>query len=293
MNENLRRALHFTAGTYLASLLVVGIYGWLGGPWKGTGMMLLGVGYMFIPALVASLLQKFEGKAPIRELGISFRFNRWFFVAWFLPVFLMLATLGVSLLLPGVHFSPGMEGLFERFKDTLTPAQIAQMRSQLARMPIHPFWLTLLQGLLAGITVNAIAAFGEELGWRGFLQKNLGFLGFWKMSFLIGAIWGIWHAPLILHGHNYPQHPVLGVGMMTLWTMLLAPLFSYVRLKSGSVIAASILHGTLNGTAGLAIMLVQGGNDLTVGLTGLAGMIVLALFDLGLFLFDRTPNIQA
>src|SRR5690606_27639265 len=83
-----------------------------------------------------------------------------------------------------------------------------------------------------------------------------------------------------LQGHNYPQHPVAGVAMMTLFCLLLSPLFSYVRLKSGSVLAAALMHGTLNGTAGIALMLVQGGNDLTIGMTGVAGMIVLVLANL-------------
>ena len=45
-----------------------------------------------------------------------------------------------------------------------------------------PCW----EDLIAGVTVNAVAGFGEELGWRGFLQKELAFLGFWRSSLLIG-----------------------------------------------------------------------------------------------------------
>jgi membrane protease YdiL (CAAX protease family) len=184
-----------------------------------------------------------------------------------------------------------MAGMFERFKDMLTPEQLEQMKSQINTLPVHPFWLTLVQGLIAGLTINAVAAFGEELGWRGLLQRELGPLGFWPSSLLIGLIWGIWHAPLILQGHNYPQHPQLGVALMTIWCMLLAPIFSYIRLKACSVIAAAILHGTLNATYGLSIMLIQGGNDLTVGLTGLAGFIVLAMVDVALLIYiHRSPE---
>lgn len=141
--------------------------------------------------------------------------------------------------------------------------------------------------MIAGITINAVAAFGEELGWRGFLQKELGYMGFWKSSAIIGIIWGFWHAPLILQGHNYPQHPVEGVFMMTVWTLLLSPIFSYIRIKARSVIAAAIIHGSLNATVGLAIMVVKGGSDLTIGVTGLAGFIVLAIVNLSIFLFEH------
>lgn len=68
---------------------------------------------------------------------------------------------------------------------------------------------------------------------------------------------------------------------------MLSPIFSYIRLKSGSVVAAAILHGSLNGTFGLAVILIKGGDDLTVGVTGLAGFIALALANAGLLLFDR------
>jgi membrane protease YdiL (CAAX protease family) len=181
----------------------------------------------------------------------------------------------------------------ERFKSTLTPEQFQQMEQQAATFPIHVFWISLLQGLIAGITVNAVAGFGEELGWRGLLQKEFGYLGFWKSSALIGVIWGIWHAPLILLGHNYPEHPVAGVFMMTIFTLLLSPIFSYVRLKAKSVIAAAVIHGSLNATVGLAIMVIKGGNDLIVGVTGVSGFIVLATVNLGIFIYHRFFSSEA
>jgi len=119
------------------------------------------------------------------------------------------------------------------------------------------------------------------------LQKELGYRGFWRSSIFIGVIWGVWHAPIILQGHNYPEHPVIGVFMMIVWTILLAPIFSYVRLRAKSVIAAAIIHGSLNGTFGLSIMVVKGGNDLLIGVTGIAGFIVLLFVNIGLFIYDR------
>ena len=62
-----------------------------------------------------------------------------------------------------------------------------------------------------------------------------------------------------------------GIFMMIIWCILLAPIFSYIRLKAKSAIAAAIFHSSLNATAELAIMVVSGGNDLLIGVTGLAG----------------------
>jgi uncharacterized protein len=278
----------FVVLTFLLSYLLVFIYLALGGKWVMPGSLIVATAYMFIPMVVAIIVQKYIlGEMVKGPLGISFKLNRWFLVAWLLPVIIAFATLGVSLLLPGVEYSPEMAGIFEKFESVLTPEQLQQMKAQADSFPVHPIWIGLLQGLVAGITINAIAGFGEELGWRGFLQKELGNMGFWKSSIVIGLVWGLWHAPIILQGHNYPEHPQAGVLMMIVFTLLLSPIFSYVRLQAKSVIAAAIIHGSLNATIGLPLMVIKGGNDLTVGATGLAGFIALALANVGIFIYDR------
>lgn len=294
MNKNIKKAITFIGLTFFLNYLMVILYFALGGKWVMPGSLIVATIYMFIPMITALVVQKFIYKEPIRKpLGISFKLNRWFLVAWLLPPIIAFATLGVSLLFPGVEYSPEMAGMFEKYESVLTPEQLAEMKNQATAFPIHIIWLVLLQGLLAGITINAVAGFGEELGWRGFLQKELGYLGFWKSSALIGFIWGIWHAPIILQGHNYPEHPLAGVLMMIIFTLLISPIFSYVRLKAKSVIAAAIIHGSLNATAGLPLIVLKGGNDLTVGVTGVAGFIVLALVNVGLLIHDRVFSKEA
>jgi membrane protease YdiL (CAAX protease family) len=288
MQQRFRKAALFVGLTYLVSYLLVFLYSALVGSWIMPNAVVLGVVYMFVPTTVVLIVQKGIFKEPLNEpLRISFRLNRWFLVAWLLPPLIACASMAVALLLPGVHYSPEMEGMIERFGKLLRPDQIEQMRSHAHAMPIHPFWVSLGLGLIAGVTVNAVAAFGEEWGWRGLLLRELEPLGFWRCSALIGLIWGFWHAPLILHGHNYPEHPRAGVFLMTAMTVLLSPLLSYLTIRANSVLAAAIFHGTLNATAGLAIVVIRGGNDLTTGVTGLAGVTVLAVMNLGLYAFDR------
>ena len=292
MNKNVKKVILFIGLTFFFNWLMATLFFAFGGRWGSPASIAMAASYMFVPMIMAIIVQKFIYKEPIKgPLGISFKLNRWFLIAWLFPPIIAFACLGVSLLFPGVEYSPGMEGLLERFESVLTTKQLEQMKNQANAFPAHPIWVGLLLGLFAGITINAIAGFGEELGWRGFLQKELAHIGFWKSSILIGVIWGIWHAPLILQGHNYPQHPVVGVLMMTILCVLLAPIFSYVRLKANSVIAAAIIHGSLNATAGLSLMVIKGGNDLTVGITGLAGFIVLVFVNIGLLLFGRVPAI--
>ena len=180
-----------------------------------------------------------------------------------------------------------MAGLMEKYKDILTPEQLQQMQEQINGGPLMILLITLGQALVAGFTINALAAFLEEIGWRGLLYRQFRKYGFWVSSLIIGAIWGFWHGPIILMGHNYPEHPVLGVGMMIIWCILLAPMFTLIRDKSGSVIAAAIMHGTLNAFAGVPMMYIIGGNDLTVGVTGLAGFIALIIINIIIYIYKK------
>jgi membrane protease YdiL (CAAX protease family) len=288
MSLRIKKILLFLLLTFFIDWSMVYLFIALGGKVDSTGIILLGAIYMLIPMIVTIIIQKAIFKQPVAgPMGISFKVNPWFFVAWFLPPIIAFAVMGVSLLMPGITFTPDMSGFLNSMASALSPEQMEQAKEQLASMPVHPIWLILVLALISGTTINALLGFGEELGWRGFLLKELAPLGFWKSSALIGFIWGIWHAPLILLGLNYPQNPQLGVLLMTVWTILMAPLFSYIRIKSRSVIAASIFHGTINAVPGMAIILISGGNDLIVGLTGLAGFIVFALADVLLFIYDR------
>ena len=71
--------------------------------------------------------------------------------------------------------------------------------------------------------------------------------------------------------------------MMIVFCILLTPLLNYITLRAKSVIAAAIMHGSVNGLAGIAIIMLSGGSDLTIGLTGLAGFAALAVFNLLLY----------
>ncbi len=293
MFNKYRYPLLFIALTFFINWLLIALFLALGEGWNSTATPLVLVAYMFVPMLVAILVQKLvKHEGVIKPLQVSFKLNRWFLLAWLLPPLLAISALGVSLLLPGVQYTSNMAGLLDIFGQNLSPEQVTQIQAQLEALPISYFWIVLIQGLIAGITVNAVAAFGEELGWRGFLLREFRHLGFWRASLLIGFVWGVWHAPVIMQGHNYPQHPLAGVGMMIIWCMLLTPIFVYVRVKAKSVIAAAIMHGTLNGTAGLALMMVRGGNDLTIGLTGVAGFVVLLLVNILIAWFNPKFDLE-
>jgi hypothetical protein len=147
MQQRFRKAALFVGLTYLISYLLVFLYSALVGSWTMPHAVVLG-GRLHVrphhgrPHRPEGDLQgTLEG-----ALRISFRLNRWFLAAWLLPALIACASMAVPLLLPGVHFSPEMEGMVERFGKLLPPEQIEQMRSQGRAMPIHPFWTSLGSG---------------------------------------------------------------------------------------------------------------------------------------------------
>ena len=231
---------------------------------------------MLIPLAAVAVTRLIAKEPMFRNLGISFKVNRWWFAGWLLIPILALAIMGASALMPGESWSPDNETVATAMK---------QIPGNMGTWGL--IGITLISGLLAGMTINAVFAFGEEIGWRGYLVELFKGQGFIRTSVVTGAIWGLWHAPLILNGHNYPQHPVAGVFMMVLMCILFTPILLYFRQKSGSVIVAAIMHGTFNGVVGLSNIFVLPFNDLLVGAPGLAGMLVLLGSDAAIFLYDR------
>jgi membrane protease YdiL (CAAX protease family) len=252
-----------------------------------TAMALL---LMFTPATAALITQKLVWKEPMRDLGLGTPRLPWLAVAWLLPLALVIVALALSLFVPGVSLTTGLDGLLANLAGLLPPEEVARAQRELEQTilakPGVLLLLSLGQVLVAGPTINAMAAFGEELGWRGFLMHELKTIGFWRSSLAIGFLWGLWHLPVIVNGYNYPGHPVVGPIMMTLMTMLLSPLIGYVRLRAKSVFAAAVFHGMFNAAATLVLFL-SGGNVLLVGMTGLAGMVTLLLANVALWFHLR------
>ena len=125
---------------------------------------------------------------------------------------------------------------------------------------------------------SALILFGEEFGWTGYLLPKLIPLGRWRAALLYGAIWGAWHAPIIVAGYNYPGYPVAGVAMMILFTSAIALLQAGLWLRSGSVLLTSFVHAGINSQArGIWPLVVVGVHPLLGGATGLIGIAVLAL----------------
>ena len=281
----MKKSIQFIVLTCAVSWTIAGVAFLLGlREAKGLAYVIFGAGYMLLPAACAIILQVIHKEKPFSNLNISFRLNWWFLVAGIVPFVYTFMTLGINLLFPNVSFSANYEGLLS----ALPADQVEIVAQKLSKFPPVLFLLLqLVQALIAAYTINALFALGEELGWRGYLLKALQNKKLLPVSLMIGIVWGLWHFPLILIGHNYPQHPVAGVGMMVILCILLSPMMIYIVIKSKSVITAAIFHGANNAIAGISILYLVGGNDLTNGLTGIAGFTALLLSNFAFWLYDK------
>ncbi|MFA4860956.1 lysostaphin resistance A-like protein [Methanoregula sp.] len=85
--------------------------------------------------------------------------------------------------------------------------------------------------------------FGEEYGWRFYLQDRLFALcGGYKGVVLVGLIWGLWHLPLSLMGLNFPANLVMGNLVYLVYAIVVGIIFSYAVLKTESIWVAVLLH---------------------------------------------------
>jgi len=85
----------------------------------------------------------------------------------------------------------------------------------------------------------SIVAFGEELGWRGYLFPKLMPLGAPAAMFGSGAIWAVWHLP----GYFvYGKGGVANFAVFVVLTTAASPFLCWLRLRARSVWPAAIWH---------------------------------------------------
>ena len=145
-----------------------------------------------------------------------------------------------------------------------------------------------IQSVVLAPFLGLLIAFGEEYGWRGYLQGELIKMGKVRGILLLGIIWGLWHAPVIMMGHNYPGYPVLGVLVMTLYTIGLGFFLGYAVLKTGSVWLAAYLHALNNSVVSFLMVAVYKPDDPVFSFgVGLYGIVVWAIVVAGLLVLGR------
>jgi membrane protease YdiL (CAAX protease family) len=244
------------------------------------GLWALGMWGPGIATLIATLTIE---KQPFKSLRLNTLGPKGYYLwAWLLPPVLVILSGLLTVLIRTGQL------------DTEFTFMQHQMEQTGTQLPISTGMLVLIQiaeALLFAPLFNIIFAMGEELGWRGFLLPHLMPLGQWKALLISGLIWGVWHAPAIAQGHNYPDHPILGILLMTVFCILLGIIIGWMYLKARSPWVAALAHGSVNAWAGLPYLFLKPGFDTALGgtLTSLPGFLVMGIFVVWLVLTKRLP----
>jgi len=120
--------------------------------------------------------------------------------------------------------------------------------SGLGAVDLSRFKTLVVTFIVLGSLQSLVSATGEELGWRGFLVPALARKKSFSVTALIsGATWAGWHFPLIIgadyNGGTPPWYSVLCFAIMV---VAMGFPFAWLRLRSGSVWPAAILHASHN-----------------------------------------------
>lgn len=98
-----------------------------------------------------------------------------------------------------------------------------------------------------GVIENCATTLGEEIGWRGFLVPELAKrFSFTTTSLLSGSIWALWHVPIIVFAGYNAGTGSFGLAVVALNMIALSFVLTWLRLKSGSLWTAAILHASHN-----------------------------------------------
>jgi membrane protease YdiL (CAAX protease family) len=136
---------------------------------------------------------------------------------------------------------------------------------------------------------------GEEYGWRNFMIQRLMRFGRTKALIYSGIIWGLWHAPIIVTGHNYgtdyPFFPITGIIMTCIFTTLLGIILTWLRYASKSVWPSALGHAVYNNAAG-AFALYYTTNLFIGSVAGLMAFIIMGIIILILQMTGELKKIK-
>lgn len=102
--------------------------------------------------------------------------------------------------------------------------------------------------VLVSIAVITLFAFGEEIGWRGYMLPRLMSLGPRRAVLLTGLLHGTWHLPLIVltpfyHGAG-SRWIIVPLFLLTLTAA--GVFYGYLRLTTGSVWVVALAHAAFD-----------------------------------------------
>ena len=210
----------------------------------------------FAPALAAIVVRKWVTREGFGDAGLRLHLrDKWsyYVFAWFSPlvVALIIALLALALGIAQPDFT------LEQARRLMAPdANQAPFASPM-------YMLIVLLELVVVALLSAPILWGEEFGWRGYLQVRLLSERPLLAAVATGLIWGVWHYPFFFlqtyGGTDRTSALVLLVFPMS--TILLSIIFGWLRQSTGSIWAPSLAHAAANCIGSSLTMLWFAGNE--------------------------------
>ncbi len=180
-------------------------------------------GLMWLPLLVSVGL-RLLAREPLLELG---RAESGLGAAYGVPAACAAFTYGAALAVGAVHFQ--------------APAEAG------ADASLSTWAVAALLDATLGVLLGMILAFGEEVGWRGYLVPRLVAGRVPGALALSGAVWGLYHLPLIVRGaYASSDLPWISAALFMATIVPAGVFFGWLRLASGSVWPAVLAHSVHN-----------------------------------------------
>lgn len=106
------------------------------------------------------------------------------------------------------------------------------------------------------VTLVAVQAFAEEVGWRGYFFARLGEeIGPRRALWAHGVVWGFWYAPVLWLSSDELDLSALRIASFIVTCALMGVIFGWMRLISRSLVPAMIANAVLTLVAGLPFVL--------------------------------------
>jgi membrane protease YdiL (CAAX protease family) len=219
--------------TLLFSSVIWALVIWSGHLGMAFGMMIVAV--MWCPALAALVTCRLLGRS-FRSLAWGWPENRYIAAAYFLPLGYAAIAYGAVWAMRLGGWNSGLVGL------------VVQRFGLRGLPPWGTFALWLLFTATTGLIRGLSTALGEEIGWRGFLVPELAKqMSYTKLSLLSGIIWAAWHSPLLLFAdYNSGTNRWYAMACFTVMIVSNSFAFAWLRLRSGSLWTAAVLHASHN-----------------------------------------------
>lgn len=242
---------------------------------------------MLTPMLSAFLVQKLVARQPILGPdGLGFQRGK---LWWWVLAPVAFALMVAATMLLSFAVTPDLLALKNQVISNIRNLQFIPKSLSVTDQLVFAVAISVFVGPLLNLPIFL----GEEVGWRGFMNPRLIAL-FGRPGVIAGGvIWALWHIPIILIGHNYPQHPWLGLLVWIPTCVCLNILLQAVRQLSGSIFPSAVAHGVINqlGTLSFALFAAQSKFiDVLHGPAGLTGLLVFLIPALLVYKFVLSRN---